>query len=284
MSISDLNPNTKYHFTATSTDAKENQGLAEGDFTTLAQAGATTLAISGVKVSNITDLNATISWVTDKPATSQVEYGTTSAYGSTTPLDEKLTTSHSVTLAGLKPNTTYHFKAKSKDASGTEAAFQDQTFTTRGTVSVAAETGPEVGKRAPDFTLSAIDGKQVSLSQFRGKTVMVKFWVDSQSSRTEMPLIQRFYDAWPDKDLVILAVNWKQKPDEVKSFAISKGLTFTVLLDQDGKVASTYRVSPSVYPTCFFIDSDGIIKQIQSVAFRSETQIESIIKSLQSSP
>ena len=284
VSLGDLNPNTKYHFTATSTDAKENQGLAEGDFTTLAQAGAPTLAISGIKVSNITDLSATISWVTDKPATSQVEYGTTSAYGSTTPLDEKLTTSHSVTLAGLKPNTAYHFKIKSKDATGNETAFQDQTFATRGTVSVTAETGPEVGKRAPDFTLSAIDGKQASLSQFRGKTVMVKFWVDSQSSRTEMPLIQRFYEKWSDKDLVILAINWKQKPDEVKSFATSKGLTFTVLLDQDGKVASTYRVSPSVHPTCFFIDSDGIIRQIQSVAFRNETQIESIIKSFQSSP
>ncbi|RLC68604.1 MAG: hypothetical protein DRI26_09970, partial [Chloroflexi bacterium] len=82
-------------------------------------------------VSDITISEATISWVTDEPATSQVEYGETEAYGLVTPLDETLTTTHSVTLTGLDPATTYHFRVKSKDAAGNLAASKDCTFTTR---------------------------------------------------------------------------------------------------------------------------------------------------------
>jgi len=284
VSISNLKLNTTYHFTATSTDAKENQAISEGDFTTLAQAAATPPTISGIKVSNITDISATISWMTDKAAISQVEYGTTNAYGSTTTLDQQLTTSHSTALSGLKPSTTYHFKIKSKDASGTEAAFQDQTFTTRSTVSVAAEVGTEVCKRAPDFTTQDLDGKAVSLSEFRGKTVILKFWTDSQTARNEMPVIQTFYENWTGEELILLAINWKQPLAQVQSFVKDKELTFPVLLDQEGEVAAKYKVSPSSNPSTFFIDAQGIIKLRQDVPFKTDMQIESKLESLQSSP
>jgi peroxiredoxin len=281
-SISDLKPNTAYHFTATSTDAKENQAIAEGDFTTSAQAGTTTLTISVINTSQITDSSATVSWQTDKPATSQLDYGETDSYGLIMPANEELTTSHSITLTGLKPNTTYHYKVKTKDASENEATSQDQTFTTRNTVSAATEVGPEVGKLAPDFTLQAIDGKTVKLSDFRGKIVMVKFWVDNQSARTELPLIQTFFEKWSGKELVMLAINWKQPTEDVQKFVKDKGLTFPIiLLDQEGKVAATYRVSPSVYATTFFINSDGIIKHKQDVSFKTEMQIESVLNSIQ---
>src|SRR4030042_442966 len=140
VSVSGLKSDTPYHFTATSTDAKENQAIAEGDFKTLAQATATTLVISAIQTSNTTDLSATISWTTDIAATTQLEYGTTNAYGSTTTINESLTTSHNVTLKGLTPITTYHFKVKSKDAGGKEAHSQDPPFSILSTVSAATET------------------------------------------------------------------------------------------------------------------------------------------------
>src|SRR4030042_1068234 len=108
VNISSLKPDTTYHFTATSTDAKENQAISEGDFNTLPQATAATLVSSAIKTSNINYLSATISWATDEAATTQLEYGTTNAYGSTTAIDESLTTSNNVPLTGLKPGTTYH--------------------------------------------------------------------------------------------------------------------------------------------------------------------------------
>jgi len=96
-------------------------------------ADVTSPVISEVDISHITESNATINWVTDEPATSQVEYGTTDAYGSTTSLNEELATSHSVTLTELKPETTYHFRIKSVDEAGNEALSNDYTFSTKTT-------------------------------------------------------------------------------------------------------------------------------------------------------
>jgi hypothetical protein len=87
--------------------------------------------ISGVGASDITTSTATITWTTDEWATSEVEYGLTTSYGSTaSPALPALVTSHSVTLSDLSAGTTYHFRVKSKDASENEAMSGDFTFTT----------------------------------------------------------------------------------------------------------------------------------------------------------
>jgi len=86
--------------------------------------------ISDVSSSSITSNSAQISWTTDEASTSQVEYGTTPSYGSQTSLDQSLLTSHSQTLTNLSPNTTHHFRVKSRDSSGNEAVSSDYTFIT----------------------------------------------------------------------------------------------------------------------------------------------------------
>lgn len=86
--------------------------------------------ISAIKVSSITESNAIITWTTDEAATSQIEYGLTTSYGFTTPLDSQLVASHSVALSELSDNTTYHFRVKSTDSDGDSAASYDGTFET----------------------------------------------------------------------------------------------------------------------------------------------------------
>jgi hypothetical protein len=78
----------------------------------------------------VTGTGATITWTTDEPADSQVEYGTTTAYGSSTTLDPNKVASHSVPLGGLTAGTTYHYRVKSKDAAGNLATSPDATFST----------------------------------------------------------------------------------------------------------------------------------------------------------
>lgn len=73
---------------------------------------------------------ATVTWTTDEPATSQVEYGLDTNYGSVTPLQGNLKTAHSVTISGLTTGTTYHFRVKSKDGCGRETVSGDLQFTT----------------------------------------------------------------------------------------------------------------------------------------------------------
>jgi hypothetical protein len=89
--------------------------------------------ITNVQATNVTSSGATIGWTTDEASDSQVEYGTTTAYGSATTLNPTMVTAHSRTLTGLNPNTPYHYRVKSEDASGNPATSADFTFTTTST-------------------------------------------------------------------------------------------------------------------------------------------------------
>ena len=86
--------------------------------------------ISNVRAENIQATNVQIMWDTDEPATSQVDYGLTAAYGTTTPEDMALVQSHVVQLIGLTPVTTYHFGVRSYDAARNMTESTDYTFTT----------------------------------------------------------------------------------------------------------------------------------------------------------
>jgi hypothetical protein len=86
--------------------------------------------ISNLSVSGISSSGAVIGWTTNEASDSQVQFGTTTAYGSTTAPDPTLMTTHSQTVSGLAANTTYHFSVKSADASKNFASSADATFTT----------------------------------------------------------------------------------------------------------------------------------------------------------
>ncbi len=153
VSVTGLEGDTTYHFRVKSEDVAENEAVSTDEtFTTSAEADTSPPVISEVTVSNVSDASATVSWETNEPATSEVEYGTTSSYGSTTTLDEELVTSHSVSLSGLDEDTTHHYRVKSKDAARNEGTSEDKTFTT----SSEADTTPPVisGVSAGDVTES----------------------------------------------------------------------------------------------------------------------------------
>src|SRR4029077_13078681 len=84
--------------------------------------------ISGVTASP-TGTGAVITWTTNEPSTSQVEYGTTSAYGSSTTLDSSKVVSHSQAISGLTTGQGDHYRVISSDAPGNTSVSGDQTFT-----------------------------------------------------------------------------------------------------------------------------------------------------------
>src|SRR5207247_8196970 len=86
--------------------------------------------ISTMSCTSIVCISETISWTTDETSDSQVEYGTTSAYGSVTALNASFVTAHSQALNGLLASTVYHYRVKSRDAAGNLATSVDVTFTT----------------------------------------------------------------------------------------------------------------------------------------------------------
>lgn len=87
------------------------------------------ITISGVTNTSVTNSRQTISWVTNVPADSEVDYGTTTSYGDKQD-SSSLVTSHTITLSGLKANTVYHYQVKSKDSKGNIAVSGDNTFQT----------------------------------------------------------------------------------------------------------------------------------------------------------
>jgi peptidoglycan hydrolase-like protein with peptidoglycan-binding domain len=95
--------------------------------------------ISSVAANSITSTGATISWTTDESSDSQVEYGLTTSYGNSTPLNSNPTAFHGQTLSGLSSNTLYHYRVKSRDSSGNLATGSDNTFATP-----VAASGPVV--------------------------------------------------------------------------------------------------------------------------------------------
>jgi hypothetical protein len=135
--------NGTHVLTAVARDAAGNTTVSAPITVTVANDAAAP-AISAVAATGVTGTTATIGWTTDEPADSQVEYGTTTAYGGQTARDATLTTSHSQTLTGLAAGTLYHFRVKSRDAAGNLATSQDFTFTT-----TATAPGGDGGKRRP---------------------------------------------------------------------------------------------------------------------------------------
>ena len=102
-------------------------------FTVAATADTTPPIISNVTVpgNNVTSTSVTVTWTTDEAADSQVEYGLTTAYGLSTVVNPVRVTGHSQELSGLRNNTVYHYRVKSRDAAGNLATSPDLTFRTK---------------------------------------------------------------------------------------------------------------------------------------------------------
>ncbi len=243
----------------------------------LANGDKTVTAIQNISISDIAQTSALINWQTDEPATSEVTI-CISDNCTSLKLDESLVTNHSATVTGIEPNTKYQLNIVARNEQGNQSRFTLELVTPR-KPEAPISIGPELGERAPDFTLTTIDGKATSLSQFRGKIVMVNFWQSScPACAEETPYIQAVFNVWPSDKLEILAVSVEERAVFVQTFLDSKGLTFPTLLDSDGAVHDIYRVSS--FPTTFFINTDGIIKGIKSGHFNSQSEIETMLKSL----
>jgi len=117
----------------------------------------------------------------------------------------------------------------------------------------------EIGLPAPDFTFPGINGKMVSLSDFRGKVVLVNIWATwCASCVDEMPSMERLYQNLKGKDFEILAVSIDSLGVKVVAPFMKKyKLTFPALIDSSGTIGAGYRTTG--VPESFIIDKNGIL-------------------------
>ncbi len=126
---------------------------------------------------------------------------------------------------------------------------------------VDVPVGLAVGQRAPDFTAELLDGRTVSLSDFRGHPVLVNFWATwCGPCRKEMPDFQTVYDARSADGFVVLAVNNMERKSDVAQFIGDLGVTYPVALDESGAINfDLYGSAIPGYPTSFLLDRNGVI-------------------------
>jgi len=120
---------------------------------------------------------------------------------------------------------------------------------------------PRLGKGvpAPNFTLSALGGKMVSLTDYRGKVILLNIWATwCPPCVEEMPSMQKLYQELKDESFEILAVSIDVSGAKaVLPFMKKHKLSFPALTDTKGAIKSLYQTTG--VPESFIIDKDGII-------------------------
>jgi len=133
--------------------------------------------------------------------------------------------------------------------------------------------GNRIGFTAPDFTLPTVDKKEISLSDYRGRPVILNFWATwCGPCRYEVPAFKAFSEKYTADDVVVIAVNTQDDPDSALGYAKADGLKFVIPVDPRGTVANMYNVRG--LPTTFFISETGIITSIKIGPFLSIDEME----------
>ncbi|HEY0613943.1 MAG TPA: redoxin domain-containing protein, partial [Candidatus Elarobacter sp.] len=127
-------------------------------------------------------------------------------------------------------------------------------------VAALALSGPQLGSPAPDFHLTTLDGKRVSLADFRGKTVVLNEWATwCPPCRDETPDLVAVAKKLGGKgDVVFLGVDSTEAAPIVRAFVASKPMPYTTAIDADKSFSKTYHVR--AFPTTYVIGPDGVLR------------------------
>ncbi|MCK5634174.1 MAG: redoxin domain-containing protein [Anaerolineales bacterium] len=151
------------------------------------------------------------------------------------------------------------------------------------TPSLAIETAvskiaPEIGAQAPDFALRDLEGNDVRLSDYRGRTVLLTFWATwCGPCRLEMPEFESRYQELKDEGLIVLGINFDEPEEDVRAFRDELGLSFPLLLDPGGSVQRLYRIRG--YPSSIFVDPQGEVR-IVHIGLITEGQLHNYLLEL----
>jgi cytochrome c biogenesis protein CcmG/thiol:disulfide interchange protein DsbE len=148
-----------------------------------------------------------------------------------------------------------------------------------GTSTTGKIPAPQQGFPAPNFELKTPQGETVRLSDLRGQAVLVNLWATwCPPCRAEMQIIETVYNEYKDQNFTVLGVNmtYQDEPLEIIPFVNEQKLTFPILLDETGVMASAYQLKS--LPSSFFIDRAGYIKEVVIGGPMSEALLRSRVE------
>ncbi len=141
---------------------------------------------------------------------------------------------------------------------------------------------PAVGNPAPDFTLTTFSGEEITLSEQRGKVVIVNFWGSwCEPCKREMPAFQAYWESAPD-DVMMIGVGGKQDPeDRSREFAESFGITYPIGRDSGGDMVATGSIAKdytvTFYPMTYVISPDGVVSSLV-IGEMNEADLENYVQ------
>jgi len=140
---------------------------------------------------------------------------------------------------------------------------------------------PQIGDEAPDFTLENIEGGRVSLSDFRGKPVIIAFHKrhGCPGCQKQTPYIQAVCDERGDTDLAVVTIYRGDTVSQVRDYITGQGYALPALADPDDEVGGKYGFSPGA-PINVLVDANGIIRATKCGPFQSQEEIEGWLESL----
>jgi peroxiredoxin Q/BCP len=143
-----------------------------------------------------------------------------------------------------------------------------------------------VGERAPDFTLPSQDGRQVSLSDFRGKANVVIYFYPKDFTAgctAETMHFGQKYGEIREMGAEVLGIS-SDTEESHRSFAEKCGAGFTLLSDRGGRVRKLYGVKSTlgVIPgrVTFVVDREGVVRHVFASQFEPKRHVEEAIEAL----
>ncbi|MBK8432145.1 MAG: TlpA family protein disulfide reductase [Chloroflexi bacterium] len=146
-----------------------------------------------------------------------------------------------------------------------------------GASALPTTAAPRVGFLAPDFTLPTHTGDELTLSDLRGRAIVLNFWATwCAPCRVETPYFQALSQQYVD-EVVFVGVNQGETAVTIQMFADNYELTYPLVLDENSQINREYAVFG--LPTTYFIDADGVIRHVTPGAI-NQAVLEDQIKAL----
>ena len=114
------------------------------------------------------------------------------------------------------------------------------------------------GQQAPSFTVAQLGGGSSALDAYRGRVVVMNLWASwCPPCRAEMPDLQRLYNAYRSRDVVVLGVDQGESGSRAAAFAQSLGIHYPILIDQQQQYGRVYAALGM--PTTIIVNRDGVV-------------------------
>jgi cytochrome c biogenesis protein CcmG/thiol:disulfide interchange protein DsbE len=122
----------------------------------------------------------------------------------------------------------------------------------------------EATKKLSELNLLTLDGKEVKLSDYKGKVVLINFWASwCPPCKEEMPILEKVYQKYNDKNFVILAVNMDTSEGAMREFLEKNRYSFPIV-----RIKGEAGLNLPGLPTSYLVDKEGSVKKIRLGVYR----------------